>query len=346
MAVSKIAIVVVLAVIVIAGAFLVFRSFENSSYSSNFRQPISGKVYYTFSVTIPRNYSPGAIVLRVDGNPYSLSEMPDTFQFNVGTIHNYSYAPNVINIASPFSYTFSNVTSTCGLTLRSASFNALTNCTVTGAYVKTSRVTSTSTIGSTSSRSTTSTTIRPREFYLSVSSNTINGNTLECQYLVNTNVSGYYSPGSNVPIIAYSRAGGCQFLNWTGRGIGSYTGFSNNTIVTVNSNITEVAYYHYVFGTTTTAPTTTIPYNSINTTFSENGLPTNALFKVKYDNNTKQTNGNVLTFLTVNSIFPFTVYNYTQSNTIKYVPVPANGLLQAGWYLRISFKRLVSNLTS
>lgn len=68
--------------------------------------------------------------------------------------------------------------------------------------------------------------------------------------------SGYHAANSIVAISAIPE-GNYVFLNWTGSGIGSYSGSGNPANITMSANVTEQANFYYYTSTTTTTTTTT-----------------------------------------------------------------------------------------
>ncbi len=105
-------------------------------------------------------------------------------------------------------------------------------------------------------------------YYLAISSNNASlGNVI-------TPNSGSYSylSGSNVLISAEKcltfNCEGWMFVNWSGLGHGSYSGFSNSITITMNNNITEVANYRFNPGTTTTTTISPTQFNGCNEYFT------------------------------------------------------------------------------
>lgn len=71
------------------------------------------------------------------------------------------------------------------------------------------------------------------QYYLTMKCNPSLGGSVSPQ-------SGWYDSGAQIQILA-TPASNYRFSNWTGSGIGSYTGGSNPTTITINSPTTEVA---------------------------------------------------------------------------------------------------------
>jgi hypothetical protein len=193
---------------------------------------------YTFNANGISNTSTSNI-LTVDGVGYPIQKLPITLTFLFSPQHHsYSFVQGV----APY-YVLSHMISTCRLNTTSGNFTATQNCTTTAYYL----VAGTST-----------TTIFPSNTFNLTMSNTANITN------ATTPPTGHYKyvAGSKIAISAMSvvkRAEGeYMFSNWTGTGAGSYTGTNNATTVTINSNINEVAKYHYVLGTTTISSSTTI----------------------------------------------------------------------------------------
>lgn len=77
---------------------------------------------------------------------------------------------------------------------------------------------------------------------------------------------------------------------------------------------------------------------TVNTTFTENTLPLGSVFKVKYNNITKNTTNQTIVFATPAGTYPFDVYNTTVGNS-TYVPSPASGSLKTGSTKHIKFSK-------
>lgn len=104
----------------------------------------------------------------------------------------------------------------------------------------------------------------------------------------------------------------------------SYPTNPNSIVPIVNSTygVSEQPEFQVDFNytnVTTTTTTSIIPH--LVTTFTEKGLPKNGIFEVTYYNTTESTTSNILHFSTLAGNYTFTVYNYTPSNTVRYVPV-------------------------
>ena len=120
----------------------------------------------------------------------------------------------------------------------------------------TTTLTSTSTTSTSTKTTTVTTTVPPYEnLSISNTANMPNDTTPRTGHYT-------YTKGSVVPINAVrcplSCAEGYIFSNWTGTGPGSYTGTNSSAIITMNSNINEIAKYYFIPPTTTTKTTTTV----------------------------------------------------------------------------------------
>ncbi len=90
--------------------------------------------------------------------------------------------------------------------------------------------------------------------------------------------SGWFTPGSNITI-STNASRNLRFLNWTGEGLGSYSGTSTTSTVVVDAPITEQANFQTttstsISTTTTSQSTTTIKYYYNSTTLTKT-LPVN-----------------------------------------------------------------------
>jgi len=162
-----------------------------------------------FSANGLSNVNPNTVVLYVNGTAYPLSSLPVTLKVPYGDTLDYSYISPIYSTQSGVRFVLANTT---GLASgRSASIVATKNGQVVANYQK--------------------------QYELTVSAQPSDGGTTSPS-------PGYYwlNAGSSESILA-TPAEGWIFLNWTGSGQGSYTGTSESATITMNSPITETAYF-------------------------------------------------------------------------------------------------------
>ncbi len=143
-------------------------------------------VYVTFETTPMQSTT--APVLTVDGVSYTYQQLPLTIAYNINSKHSYSFA-SPISGATSTRYAYSSI-SGCGVSTQSGNFTAISNCTMLATY--------------------------KTQYYLNMQAN--------------PNTAGTVSPASNwfdaSKIVGISAASSSMyfFKNWTGIGIGNYTG--------------------------------------------------------------------------------------------------------------------------
>ncbi|MBX8644839.1 MAG: thermopsin family protease [Thermoplasmata archaeon] len=110
-------------------------------------------------------------------------------------------------------------------------------------------------------------------------------------------LSGWYNASSTVTISA-TPVSGYVFLSWTGSGSGNYTGKSSSQVITMDSPITETAYFGRVY----------------NVTFTESSLPSGAEWFVNLSNG-QSFNGSTttITFNEANGTYSFSIATTNKS---------------------------------
>ena len=133
--------------------------------------------------------------------------------------------------------------------------------------------------------------------------------------------------GGNYPINAIAPAN-FIFGNWqSSANVSVASSTSANTILSLTGN-----------------GVITADFNSI-TVFSENGLPSNALWGVTYDNMVESSTANTIIFVTWQGSHAFTVQNVITASNAIYTPNPSNGNVIAGNASIITFTSAPSAAT-
>jgi len=181
--------------------------------------PITESAYFVEIATV--TFSANGIgsdasgtVLTVDGTSYSISQLPKSFTWDVGSSHSFSWS-SPVSAGTGKRYVW---TSCSGLsTSQSGSITVPSG----GGSVTASYKT---------------------QYYLTMQANPSGGGTVSPS-------SGWYDAGASVQISA-TPASNYRFTGWSGSGSGSYSGSSNPATVTMNGPITETANFAKV-GTVT-----------------------------------------------------------------------------------------------
>ncbi|MGC8587321.1 MAG: Ig-like domain-containing protein, partial [Candidatus Micrarchaeia archaeon] len=187
-------------------------------------------VYVTFETTPMQSTT--APVLTVDGVSYTYQQLPLTIAYNINSKHSYSFA-SPISGATSTRYAYSSI-SGCGVSTQSGNFTAISNCTMLATY--------------------------KTQYYLNMQAN--------------PNTAGTVSPASNwfdaSKIVGISAASSSMyfFKNWTGIGIGNYSGKAITSTVTMGGPITEIANFFSTTSTTSTSTSTSTSTTSTSTSTS------------------------------------------------------------------------------
>ena len=256
--------------------------------------------------------------VRIKAAIYILSFCISTMAL-LGTL---SYSQNTI------SNQVTNTANTSTTTIYANSLNSTTSNTQTSISTSTTSITTTT--------STTSIPTNPTTFK---ESGIPNGYTWNVSY--NGVVKGTVSP-SSIQFPIYT--GNYMFTVWapTQNGI-TFTPSPANGYLKAGSNLT-ITFNSVLPGTsssttttaTTSSSTTTIPAN-VYTTFTENGLPANAVWSISYNYTTMNTVvQGPLTFGDPPGNYPFAAQPVRLLNS-TYLPTPSNGMLMAGSTINIAY---------
>ncbi|MGC2788727.1 MAG: alkaline phosphatase family protein, partial [Thermoplasmata archaeon] len=131
--------------------------------------------------------------------------------------------------------------------------------------------------------------------------------------------SGWYSSGQKVSIQA-TPGSGDAFSNWSGQGLGSYSGPSNPVELTVRGPINETAEFTAASG------------SQVTVTFTESGLPSGTEWNVSLNGQWESSTNTTVTFPVSAGSYGYTIGSpVTGTNaSTRYVTTPADGLVVVG----------------
>jgi len=141
-------------------------------------------------------------VLTVDGSSYTYTQLPLTIAYQINSKHSYSFASPIPGATST-RYVYSSI-SGCGVSAQSGNFTAVSNCTILATY--------------------------KTQYYLNMQANPSSAGTV-------SPASNWFNASKIVGISVPYVSSMYFFKNWTGYGIGNYTGKAITSTVTMGGPI-------------------------------------------------------------------------------------------------------------